>query len=538
MTAEASGNLGSIEDGLASRIHQLQSVLSDVAADTSRASIELAEQVDSLRGVSAGALSDVASLVGALDERGRNLSTATRSHLSALADATSEFGRAEELMSQALTARRDSLDTLVVEIQGNSAKLVDTSRDFGSSVARTLSEAQSKTREIASALTAGAETTVEAITSHFERVRSVTGAEGERASADLKISFGAVSADLTAKLDDALAKFRGASVELREVASGINQELGRARDELKAGIGTLPRDMQDSTTEMRRVVVDQIKALNELASLVTKTNRGMDIATPTTISGPRRAPDLPNSGETRASQPFVSPAPGRPAVAQSAEPVGRTEPLAPQGTPSARTDAPRAERSPSDTSTPDVPLAEFPSLTDWPVAVEPQARVETSARSETTPKRETTSKSDPVRRSGATSRKADARPTRPAPAERQGGAERDDLSSLSSISADIMGILDGEETLELWTEYRGGDHDAFSRKLYTAENRAALDEIRDKHSSDGAFARTVDRYIGEFERLLDSLSKDDDGEAMRRTYLSSETGKVFAILAFATGRLS
>ena len=100
-----------------------------------------------------------------------------------------------------------------------------------------------------------------------------------------------------------------------------------------------------------------------------------------------------------------------------------------------------------------------------------------------------------------------------------------------------MGILDGEETLELWRQYRSGQRDSFSRKLYTPENKAALDEIRAKHAADPAFAKTVDRYIGEFERLLDSLPKDEDGEAMRRTYLSSETGKVFAILAFATGRL-
>jgi hypothetical protein len=35
---------------------------------------------------------------------------------------------------------------------------------------------------------------------------------------------------------------------------------------------------------------------------------------------------------------------------------------------------------------------------------------------------------------------------------------------------------------------------------------------------------TVDRYIGEFERLLDEVSRDDR-DGMARTYLNSETGK-------------
>jgi hypothetical protein len=48
--------------------------------------------------------------------------------------------------------------------------------------------------------------------------------------------------------------------------------------------------------------------------------------------------------------------------------------------------------------------------------------------------------------------------------------------------------------------------------------------------------RTVDRYIGEFERLLEEVSRDDRSQTATRGYLTSETGKVYTMLAHAAGR--
>ena len=63
-----------------------------------------------------------------------------------------------------------------------------------------------------------------------------------------------------------------------------------------------------------------------------------------------------------------------------------------------------------------------------------------------------------------------------------------------------------------------------------------FDEIRKKYRSDREFKQTVDRYIGEFERLLEEVSRDDRGQVVARTYLTSETGKVYTMLAHAAGR--
>jgi hypothetical protein len=72
--------------------------------------------------------------------------------------------------------------------------------------------------------------------------------------------------------------------------------------------------------------------------------------------------------------------------------------------------------------------------------------------------------------------------------------------------------------------------------LYTMQGQEAFEEVRRRYRGDRDFMRTVDRYIGEFERLLKDVSCNDHGQLLARTYLTSETGEVYIMLAHAAGR--
>ena len=63
-----------------------------------------------------------------------------------------------------------------------------------------------------------------------------------------------------------------------------------------------------------------------------------------------------------------------------------------------------------------------------------------------------------------------------------------------------------------------------------------FDELRRKYERDSDFRRAVDNYIGDFERLLSQVSKDDTDPKVSRMYLTSDTGKVYTMLAHAAGR--
>jgi hypothetical protein len=97
-------------------------------------------------------------------------------------------------------------------------------------------------------------------------------------------------------------------------------------------------------------------------------------------------------------------------------------------------------------------------------------------------------------------------------------------------------MIDHDAAADLWDRYHRGERNVFTRKLYTMQGQRAFDEIRSKYRSERDFMQTVDRYIVEFERLLEEVSRDDRGQVVARTYLTSETGKVYTMLAHAAGR--
>jgi hypothetical protein len=130
---------------------------------------------------------------------------------------------------------------------------------------------------------------------------------------------------------------------------------------------------------------------------------------------------------------------------------------------------------------------------------------------------------------------APAAASREAPSE-AARPERHTIESLDSIAVDIARMIDHDAAAELWDRYKRGERNVFTRKLYTMQGQRAFEEIRRKYRSDREFMQTVDRYIAEFERLLDEVSRDDRGQMMSRTYLTSETGKVYTMLAHAAGR--
>jgi hypothetical protein len=125
----------------------------------------------------------------------------------------------------------------------------------------------------------------------------------------------------------------------------------------------------------------------------------------------------------------------------------------------------------------------------------------------------------------------------PAPASAPDSRQaRRAIESLDSLSVDIARMIDHDAAAELWERYKRGERNVFTRRLYTMQGQKTFDEIRNRYRSDREFKTTVDRYIAEFERLLNEVSGDERGQATARSYLTSDTGKVYTMLAHAAGR--
>jgi hypothetical protein len=397
-------------------------------------------------------------------------------HGRALAAAAEAIDVSNSRTDAALTDRRKALETLLSELDGKSTDLDQRLVRFAELLRESLEAAETRTREVARIIADSSTSGSQAIAAQYDMVRATAEDERKRTADTLNGIYEQAAGDIHALFGQAAERFAGIVRDMKEMAAQVQQELDMTRAEMRRGILELPQEAAESTAQMRRVIVEQIDALAELNRIVARHGRGIDAAEP----GRRVVRE----------EPVPAAAGGRPAPRM--EPPG-ARPPPPGFAPPQRTEAP-----------PPGGDRRGGWLTD--VLARASRDEGPGARSEERPPR------------------ADERPA------------RHSIESLDSLSVDIARMIDHDAATELWDRYKRGERNVFTKRLYTMQGQRTFEEIRKRYRADREFKQTVDRYIAEFERLLDDVSQDDRGAVVARTYLTSETGKVYTMLAHAAGR--
>jgi len=323
-------------------------------------------------------------------------------------------------------------------------------------------------------------------------VRKTTDEERLRTSEALNSVYDEAFNDAQAMFTQSASRFAEIMQGMKQMATEMQRELETTRTELRRGILELPQETAESTAQMRRVIVDQIEALAELNRIVARHGRTLDASEPVR----REAEPMYAAGSGRGQV-----RPMRPDMA--APPQAPTRDI---------TGAPARRGSP-------------PNLSPVPGGKDNNAPRNGGWLSDLLSRASREEASPPVAPSA----------TRESPRE-EAPAQRDNIESIDSLSVDSARMIDHDAAAEVWERYRRGERGVFSRRLYTQSGQKAFDEIRNKYRSDPEFRQTVENYIHEFERLLDDVSRGDRGPAVARNYLTSDTGKVFTMLAHAAGR--
>jgi len=290
---------------------------------------------------------------------------------------------------------------------------------------------------------------------------------------------------VSAAATEATERFTEATRAMSEAANSVRRELASTRHELQKGVNDLPEETKESTAAMRRVVSDQIKALRDLTDLVARTEKSID-ATP--------ARERAYSSAAPSQSPAYQSAMAAPAqVAAAAEPAIATEP------------APSQLRG---------------SLNFEQGNPAPENKGDGWV-------------SDLLRRASREEEEPALAPRVPRPDTRTPGHM---VESLNSLSVDIAKAIDHEASVELWARYQRGERDVFTRRLYTLKGQQTFENIKSKYAREPEFKKSVDRYITDFERLITDVSKNSTDKSTAQKYLTSDTGKVYTMLAHASGR--
>jgi hypothetical protein len=102
---------------------------------------------------------------------------------------------------------------------------------------------------------------------------------------------------------------------------------------------------------------------------------------------------------------------------------------------------------------------------------------------------------------------------------------------------EIARAVDYRTATEIWQRFRSGERGVLGRHIYNPDGQATFDEIARRYGQENEFRVTVDRYIADFERLLGEAEARDPAGSMLQNYLTSESGRVYLLLAHASGRL-
>jgi hypothetical protein len=333
------------------------------------------------------------------------------------------------------------------------------------------------------------------VSSQFELIRDNADKESERTTIALQTAYDQANAQLAGIMNQTTERFMQSAAEVRSMAGEIQRELEATRQELRRGVLELPQEASEQAGAMRRVISDQIKALNELAGIVSNSGAGFDVS------------------EATASPP---PAATAPAPAQHPAPQ--------------RMEAPRAIEPPRVIELP-APAELLRPISQLSVAEAPRA----ARNQQSTPPIQT---NPPQRAQAGWLSDLLSRASRDdQPESGLAGQGRPAADALDAIAISIASLIDADAAAEMWDRWRRGDNDAFSRRLYTAQGQQTFDEIRRRCRADAQFRETVERYTQEFERLLAKVGQNDRDGSQARAYLLSDTGKVYTMLAHASGRM-
>jgi hypothetical protein len=275
----------------------------------------------------------------------------------------------------------------------------------------------------------------------------------------------------------------------------------------------LPQETSETADAMRRVVSDQIRALKELAALVSDSGATFDVVEPSlpATAGARFEKALPRAvertrGGEAVSQPEVLELVAETAAAPPSEnlTLGRINSASELSPPFARA---QTQSWPASSTTP--PRSIAPPAPSTPAAAADRGQPGWLSNLLAAASRDDEPEEAPSK-----------------------GAE-----ALEALNREIGNLIDNAAAVEMWDRWRRGDTGAVSRRLYTETGQQAFDELRRRFRADPQFRETTTRYMQEFERLLTKIGQNERDGSQWRAYLLSNTGKVYTILAHASGKL-
>jgi hypothetical protein len=317
---------------LVNKSAELQRAVSATGPEFAAAERSLSESMEGFR----NSLSQIAAEIAEFNQSTRatlndagSLAEMLARHRESLCSSADELSREQSELDQRLAMRRDAIESLLNDTKMRRDDLEQLVHSFAERIEEEFQKSEARAREIGAALAQTSDASGDAIEGQFADIRASIGEERERMAAELRAASEQAKAELETYFGQTAERFQTAAAELRDMSREIQRELAETRESLRRGAAELPGETAQQAASMRRVVADQIKALEELSEIVTRSGRAYDISQPASAGIERYAAAGPASQRRmeagrQAAEPLrslaqASRAPARPEGAKSSE---------------------------------------------------------------------------------------------------------------------------------------------------------------------------------------------------------------------------
>ena len=464
-----------LNEALANNSQMMQQTAEQVGAQSKEAVNILTSQTANLREVSRGLLDQIHGLTQRFESQGQAILTAAK----ALDSSNAKIDSILEGRHQSIIALLHTVNTKAQELDGMM-------RNYAGMVENALTQAETRAKQVSTALARDTAGQAQQALAQIEKLRGEAQAHTARAVNDLKGSFETVITQIGKQLEQMRGQFDHTSRGMREAAQKTASDLDTLRQEMQKRMDTLPEQTAQATAAIRKALTDQFREIEALAPALSRASV---------------------QAATMGSDPYRQPAPPQPRS-------GPFPPLADEGRPG------------GDYAMPPMPRFDArgrPQDADFEQSAGGLAQQISSA-------------------AGRGNWSAPDQGYGPGQGHNPpfGGGGRGGMAAAGSAQLrvdELARAIDQRTAAEVWHRMRSGERGVLGRHIYSYEGQTTFDEISGRYDRDGDFRNTVDRYIGDFERLLAEAEQSDPAGHMLQNYLTSETGRVYLLLAHASGRL-
>jgi hypothetical protein len=257
---------------------RLDSASEKFAKHVETANTYLADQLAAAAGEIDSKLETVSmQLTGRLEMTGSRISDRLEDVSSLVDKSITKFNSEMENM---LTSRRDAMDKLVEDANRRAVEVDTGMASYMALIEESLNTAETRAQNISRIVTDQTSQALDRLEDELRKLEANSTGQVSQAARALREQHERALASMNEMLSSTASDFQQTAQDMRITAQQVVKDIDSARNELKRAVIDLPEETRLNADNMRKVVADQINALNALSEVVRNQSGSLNYSTP------------------------------------------------------------------------------------------------------------------------------------------------------------------------------------------------------------------------------------------------------------------